>query len=115
MTATDKRRKNLKSFKPGQSGNPKGHPKGQRNLSTILREMLAESVEVTIDGKKTKVQFQDVLVRKLVKKANEGDLRAIQECFNRIEGMPKQRSEVTITGESIPVFLDPDRKELGGK
>lgn len=91
---------NLKDFKKGHDPrrNLKGHPKGQRNLSTILREMLSEEVEVTIDGKKAKVQFQDVLVRKLVKKANEGDLRAIQECFNRTEGMPKQKTEVETTG-----------------
>lgn len=86
-------------FKQGNTlSKGKGHPKGQRNLSTILREMLSEFVEVTIDGKKAKVQFQDVLVRKLVKKANEGDLRAIQECFNRTEGMPKQKTEVETTG-----------------
>jgi hypothetical protein len=29
-------------FKPGQSGNPKGHPKGKRNLSTWIQKMLNE-------------------------------------------------------------------------
>ena len=27
-------------FKPGQSGNPKGRPKGAKNRDTILRELL---------------------------------------------------------------------------
>ena len=27
-------------FKPGQSGNPAGKPKGRRNLSTVIQEML---------------------------------------------------------------------------
>jgi hypothetical protein len=77
-------------FKEGESGNPNGRPKGSRNLSTILKEMLEEEVEVNIDGKKERRQFKDVIIRKLIKKANDGDLRAIQEVFDRTEGKSKQ-------------------------
>lgn len=92
---------NLKPFVPGESGNPAGRPKGARNLSTILREMLEEEIEVNIDGKKERKQFKDVLIRKLLKKANEGDLRAMQEIFDRTEGRAiqpmEQTGEVTVT------------------
>ena len=92
---------NLKPFKEGESGNPAGRPKGSRNLSTILREMLEEEIEVNIDGKKERKQFKDVLIRKLLKKANEGDLRAMQEVFDRTEGRSiqpmEQTGEVTVT------------------
>jgi hypothetical protein len=38
---TEKKLKNLKPFKPGQSGNPKGRPKGARNrLGTQFLEAL---------------------------------------------------------------------------
>lgn len=33
---------NLKPFKPGQSGNPKGRPKGIKNWSTIVQQLLAD-------------------------------------------------------------------------
>lgn len=33
---------NLKPFKPGQSGNPKGRPKGVKNWSTIVQQLLAD-------------------------------------------------------------------------
>lgn len=70
--------------------NKEGRPKGSKNLSTILREMLNEEVEVSIDGRKEKRTFQDVIIRKLIKKANDGDMRAIQEIFDRIEGKATQ-------------------------
>jgi hypothetical protein len=84
--------KNLKEpWKEGDpSPNPSGRPKGSRNLSTILQKMLEEEIEVIIDGVKSKKQFQEVIIRKLVKKANDGDLRAIQEIFDRTEGKAKQ-------------------------
>ncbi len=39
MTATQ----NLKPYKPGQSGNPNGRPKGVPNRKTILKYMLLEA------------------------------------------------------------------------
>ena len=33
---------NLKSWLPGQSGNPSGKPKGIKNLSTWIREFLED-------------------------------------------------------------------------
>lgn len=87
-------------FKKGASGNPNGRPTGSRNLSTILKAMLEEDVEVVIDGNKERRQFQEVIIRKLLKKANDGDIRAIIEIFDRVEGKSKetisQETEMTI-------------------
>ena len=97
---------NLKEpWKEGDpSPNPSGRPKGSRNLSTILREMLEEEIEVVIDGQKERRQFQEVIIRKLLKKANDGDMRAIQEIYDRVEGKPKQEILTEITDK---------RKEVG--
>ena len=41
ITGTEKKLRNLKPFQPGQSGNPKGRPKGARNrLGTQFLEAL---------------------------------------------------------------------------
>ena len=79
------------------SPNPSGRPKGSKNLSTILKAMLEEDVEVVIDGKKERRQFQEVIIRKLLKKANDGEIRAIKEIFDRVDGKSKQ--EVQHSGE----------------
>lgn len=84
-------------MKPGETLNPHGRPKGSRNLSTILRELLDEEIELS-DGEKKK--YKEVIVRKLIKKANDGDLKAITEIFDRVDGKPTQEihHEVTETG-----------------
>jgi len=87
---TEKRLANLIPFKEGESGNPSGRPKGSKNLSTILKEMLEAEIDVVVDGKKEKKAFKDVIIRKLIQKANNGDLRAIREIFDRVEGKPKE-------------------------
>lgn len=33
---------NLKPFKPGQSGNPKGRPKGTKNWASIVQKLLSD-------------------------------------------------------------------------
>ena len=38
-------------FKKGQSGNPKGRPRGSRNFSTDLKATLEELIRVTHHGK----------------------------------------------------------------
>jgi len=43
----DKRLDNLKPFEKGKSGNPKGRPKGIKNWSTVIQQLLAD--ETLID------------------------------------------------------------------
>lgn len=76
----------LNQFKPGQSGNPEGRPKGTKNLSTVLREML--ELEIEVDG--VKITQKDAIIKKLIQKSTAGELGAIQEIFDRTEGKPKQ-------------------------
>lgn len=92
---------NLKKFEKGESGNPNGRPKGAKSLSTILRDMLDESIDVKEGDKVIKKNFADVIVRKLIQKANAGEIKAITEIFDRVEGKSKQAVDVTTKGESI--------------
>lgn len=63
-------------FKKGQSGNPKGRPKGHLNLKTDLTSELGERVKLTQDGKPVKLTKQRALVKSLVARAIKGDPRA---------------------------------------
>jgi hypothetical protein len=63
-------------FKPGKSGNPKGRPKGSLNLATDLAEELSEKITVREDGHARRVSKQRALIKSLMAKALQGDVRA---------------------------------------
>ena len=63
-------------FKPGRSGNPKGRPKGTKNLKADLIEELDERILVR-EGEKTKlVSKQRAAIKALVVQALRGNVRA---------------------------------------
>jgi hypothetical protein len=84
-------------FKPGQSGNPRGRPKGSKGLASVLSRALAEKVTVTENGRRRKITKLEAMTKQLVNKAAGADLAAmkllvalIQFTENRNE--PNRRS-----------------------
>jgi Family of unknown function (DUF5681) len=63
-------------FVKGQSGNPKGRPKGSQNLSTILDKVSRERVRVTENGRMRYISKREATILQLVNKAVAGDLNA---------------------------------------
>jgi hypothetical protein len=66
-------------FKPGQSGNPSGRPKGARNKSTVAAEAL-------LDGE------SESLTRRCIDLAMEGDPTALRLCLSRILPVKRERT-----------------------
>ena len=66
-------------FKPGQSGNPRGRPKGARNKSTVAAEAL-------LDGE------SEALTRRCIDLAMEGDPTALRLCLSRILPVRRERT-----------------------
>ena len=66
-------------FKPGQSGNPSGRPKGARNKSTVAAEAL-------FDGE------AETITRRCIGLALEGDPTALRLCLSRILPVKRERT-----------------------
>ena len=64
-------------FQPGQSGNPKGRPKGSRNFLTLLEQELQKTISVTENGRKHKLTRLQAIVKRMVNSALNGDQRAL--------------------------------------
>jgi len=63
-------------FKPGQSGNPRGRPKGSKNLKTELAEALAETVIVREGDVTRTVSKRRALLTSQVNRAIKGDAKS---------------------------------------
>ena len=63
-------------FQAGQSGNPKGRPKGSSNLASDLSAELGEHITVREGGQARHISKQRALIKSLMAKALQGDVRA---------------------------------------
>lgn len=72
-------------FEPGQSGNPKGRPKGSKGLKTILNDALGQKIVSRANGKEKKITTREGIIMRLVKKALDGDHNAIKLIMARDE------------------------------
>src|SRR5208282_1497815 len=72
-------------FRKGQSGNPRGRPRGSRNFASLVEEALAEPVAINENGRRRKASKLQVIVKQLVNKAAQGDHRSIQLLMAFIE------------------------------
>lgn len=94
-------------FKPGQSGNKKGRPKGTKNLKTDLEEELAEKIPIKEGGKQKKISKQRAMLKSLMVKALQGDLRASNTLLSMAvklltdDGVQIEEHELTSTDKDI--------------
>jgi hypothetical protein len=72
-------------FKPGQSGNPKGRPKGRKNIKTEVLEKLNSTVTVNKNGRLIKISTLRAVLEVLGAKALQTDQRAIEQVLRLAE------------------------------
>lgn len=81
-------------FQKGMSGNPKGRPKGSKNLNAILKKELEEKMTIQEKGKTKKVTKQEAIVKTLVNNTLKGDKNAMQALLRLITNIVGDEVEV---------------------
>ena len=103
---------NLIPYQKGQSGNPKGRPKGSKNRSTVAKKWLQveQDLKNPLTSEIETMSQEDLMTLALIKKAREGDTQAYQKLLDSAYGAPVQQVEQT--NIELPFFnLDADRDD----
>lgn len=69
-------------FAKGQSGNPKGRPKGSLNLATIMNKVGRKRIKVKVNGCTKTMTTLEAVVTQESNKALSGDGRAAKDYLN---------------------------------
>lgn len=93
------------TWRPGQSGNSRGRPKGRKNEATIWKEILGRKITIPIGGKLTKVTILEAIQYRIANDALTGNIKSAGFILNRFA--------VTVTGgEPTTDSSDDDRAVL---
>ena len=95
-------------FKPGQSGNLNGRPKGSVNLKTDLRSELSEKIRIREGERSLKVSKQRAMLKALVAKALKGDARAANVVLTLVGRL----FEPEAVAEEVPALTSDDEAIL---
>lgn len=80
-------------WKKGESGNPKGRPKGAKTRATIVKKWLEAAMNVTdpVTKIKKKGTIEDNMVIAMIARALGGDVPAFNSLMDSAYGKPTQK------------------------
>ncbi len=86
-------------FKKGESGNPKGRPKGARGLEKVVLDELKTKITVNENGRSKKVKKVEAIAKQMVNKAMTGDAKSISLVLG-----VSQRHEDKLAAKGVPLI-----------
>ena len=96
-------------FKRGTSGNPRGRPKGSRNLKTDLTKLLNKRITIREDGNVRHISRQEAMLLGLFNKAIRGDAKAattIVTMLMKLDPPSEKREEPSALAGSDKAIID---------
>jgi hypothetical protein len=87
-------------FKPGQSGNKRGRPKGSKNEATIIKEILSRKVKMTQNGTTRQISLLEGIHLKFAEDALRGNPKAATFPLSRKQLLESIEQPATATLET---------------
>jgi len=72
-------------FRPGESGNSKGRPKGTKNTATLLREILDRKIEIRNGSTVRKISVREAVLTRFAEAALKGDTKSAAFLLQRYD------------------------------
>jgi hypothetical protein len=92
-------------FRPGESGNPRGRPRGAKNESTILREILSRKIKTRSGERVRTISVLEGIVLRIADDSLKGNIKSAAFLLDRFGAM--------VSGElQRPDLSDDDREIL---
>ena len=82
-------------FKKGESGNPKGRPKGSKNIRTLLNQELDAQLIIQEHGVNKSISKREAIIKRLVAESLKGNLRAQDLLFKQI-GIEAEKVDIDL-------------------
>ena len=93
-------------FKPGQSGNNRGRPKGSKNEATIINGILNRKIKITQNGKTRQISVLEGMFLKFAEDALKGNPKSAAFLLGRKQVLESSDQPAT------PVLDTDDQKVL---
>jgi hypothetical protein len=98
----------ISQFKPGESGNRKGRPRGSKNTYTLLNDILNQKITLKENGKALKLTKKSAMLIQLINKGVKGDTKAISILFpHLLEADTKEEEK-----KALMTALNTDDQEI---
>lgn len=103
-------------IRPGEKRNPRGRPRGSKNVNTIIGKVMDAPAEIRENGKSMKVTRTEVIVLKQVKKAvEESDTKAAQFLLEKkiaIDAAKAPETDTPLARSDMDLIEDYKRRFL---
>lgn len=102
-------------FKPGQSGNPKGRPKGVKNFHTVFAialQNVANELNKKNNSKLTGDQVYERIMESLVKQGINGNARHLELILAYVIGKPKHQDGDKLDVDVVLTVDDDEAKAI---
>lgn len=93
-------------FKPGQSGNPRGRPKGSISLPNAMVKLLRKRTKVTIAGEIKSLSQSEIIAFQIIQHAAKGDLNFIKFVSQQTQNHPEMQMQAAADDAEKEVLID---------
>jgi hypothetical protein len=99
-------------FKPGQSGNPKGRPRGAKSEATILQDLLQHKIGLSERGKTRRITLHEAILRRIAEDCLKGNTKSAAFLLNRYHAMTSSEPDESGLSDDEQIVLETYLKKI---